>query len=240
MNSNISGEMFPKPLNQIGIHETPADEPPSKTPPRPENLPPIASPSQSIATITVNEADKCPDGSVTKNLLEIIGRGTVGIDATTLKDNFNQALEKDKKLPTALRILKGGARVSGLVLGMVINLTAKILAFSVAVAASPVVMVGVLIAVPFQEKSTLWHDPRGAVSFIFSMGIGIGASAGAVMGVLGNVLINSSLSINLDSDISQAIEDNAYIASIGASIGTCASLVNPLLWRAAWNPYSMM
>jgi len=210
-------------------------------------------------------ADESPNGSVNAELgssmRDMIGLGgdevtlggqIIGIKGSTLKTNFKEAMKKDgqnwedsyvKSKP--LRFLKRAARVSGLVLGVAINLTAKVVAIGVAAAAAPVVMMGYTIAGMLGEgESTIWHNPREALAGIFGGATAAGAGAGAMIGVFGNLLIKASLSMEyekgddigskLKEDFTQAFTDNVAAGAIGSSVGSVASLVNPVLWRAAW------
>lgn len=171
-----------------------------------------------------------------------LGKAIFGLSGKELKENVKAAIDADKSLKMPLRILKGIGRGAGLISGMVLNLVSRVVAFAVSATVSVLIMGTYLIGALFKgRQSELWKDPTKAMSVIFSSGMVAGAVVGAVVGTVGNVLVQASLSMKLEPGktfleqaAGRAFADNA-VASIGdAAIGSTISLINPLLWRAAF------
>lgn len=171
-----------------------------------------------------------------------IGKALFGLSGKELKSNFKNALEKDEGLKKPLRIFKGIGRVLGLVLGIGLNLISRVVAFAVSASFSVLAMGVSLLGLLFKQgESELWKNPSQAMAGIFSIGMVAGAAAGALVGTIGNVLVQKSLSMqfNIEKGLlkgawNRSFDNNAAASIGGAAVGSAISLVNPLLWRAAF------
>lgn len=227
----------------------------------PRRRPPLPprSTAPAAATLSVEEARGAPAGSVLQTLAQATGDASVslevaeerpaqappinakklsvaeqliGISSKDLKENFKAAWAKDAGIRSGpLRWLKRGLRITGLVLGIAINIASRVVTLAMAAAVTVIAIVGMSIFNP----GSVWKDPRAALTMMFLAGAGAGAMMGALTSTLGNLLIHASLDMNIDSELwDKALEGNAGAAAVGAGIAIVGAIANPMLWRAAW------
>lgn len=207
--------------------------------------------SESSDSITFEEAERSSSaaGTLAMTIKEIkstgVGRSLFGVSGKELKEGLKEGWEKDKEkgLSKSLRILKSAGRMAGVVTGSLINLVARAAAFSIAV---PVAVLGtavtVLAIIPWLIIPSFSIDnPRMTIVAIICAGTIAGAGAGAAIGSLGSLCMQSAL--NLEFEDAAGDKTNAYgravgdleaAALLGSAIGTASVVANPLLWPAIW------
>lgn len=176
-----------------------------------------------------------PAQSLYKSVGEGVTRQLTGFSPKEIKDGFQKAWQKDKKLGRILGGLKMAGRCLGFATGTLINLTGRIAALGVAAAAATTA--GVLQFVFTPVKS--FKNPHAVMNNIMNIGITSGVIAGSGISFIGMKLSQCTSGIKLTNQgngsktttFDRVVEDNSIPGLVGMAVGAGIACLYPAMWQ---------
>jgi hypothetical protein len=203
----------------------------SSTSGQPASIPLASVPTRGSQSDLTTNGSKAEDAAPKRSVLQSIGKHTVkqltGFKPSEISERFETAWAKDKQ-KGVLGKLKMAGRVLGFSLGVVINVTSRVVAFAAAIG------VGILAGLYqfIRHPINSFKDPHNVMTNTLAAGIIGGVIAGGVVGTLGVKLVKLSLDIHTgQSSFQQSMEDNMIPAAAGMFIGGAATCLYPAMWQ---------